>query len=221
MAQPRAFLAGPLTHPWTLRGGRRIRTLGIRFRPGATTRFLRVVMGRASDREVPLGRLVGAAEERALLTSLRRARGRVGRATAAERWLLLRMRELAPRADDARRAVDVILRSHGRATMERVARSIGWSTRRIERAFERDVGLRPKLFARIVRLNAVLATLDDAERRRVVDLALDAGYFDQAHLLRDFRALAGRPPRAGRETDGEMARNFTRPGRLRALLSGD
>ncbi len=60
----------------------------------------------------------------------------------------------------------------------------------------------PEAFARIVRLNAVLAGLDAAERASAVDVALAAGYLDQAHLLRDFRALAGRTPRASRERDG-------------------
>ena len=54
-----------------------------------------------------------------------------------------------------------------------------------------------------------------------MDLALEAGYFDQAHLLRDFRLLAGRTPRSARESDGEMARHFTDPRRLKALLAGD
>jgi hypothetical protein len=67
----------------------------------------------------------------------------------------------------------------------------------------------------------VLAGLDAAERTSAVDLALAAGYFDQAHLLRDFRSLAGRGPRAGGEQDGELARHFTRPERLQLLLAGD
>ena len=109
----------------------------------------------------------------------------------------------------------------GRARIDDVARSLGWSRRRIERAFARDLGIRPKVYARIVRLNTVLATLDDAERPRAVDLALEAGYFDQAHLLRDFRILAGRTPRSRRESDGEMSRHFTDPRRLKALLAGE
>jgi AraC-like DNA-binding protein len=54
-----------------------------------------------------------------------------------------------------------------------------------------------------------------------VELALAAGYFDQSHLLRDFRGVAGRSPRADRDHDGEMARHFTRPDRVLAWLAGE
>ena len=107
--------------------------------------------------------------------------------------------------------MDAIRESRGQARIEEVSRALGWSRRRLERAFARDLGIPPKLYARIVRLNAVLATLDEGERAAAVDVALEAGYFDQAHLLRDFRILAGRPPRAARLADGEMARHFTHP----------
>ena len=115
----------------------------------------------------------------------------------------------------------LLLEARGAARIADVARALGWTRRRLERAFARELGIAPKMFARIVRLNAVLAGLDAAERASAVDTALAAGYFDQAHLLRDFRALAGRTPRAGREKDGELARNFTHPERLRLLLAGE
>lgn len=221
VVQPRAFLAGTLTRPWRLRPGRRVRTVGMRLRPGAATALFRLVMADASDREVPLADLAGPAEARALAGGLREARGTTRRFDVAERWLMARLATSPARRETAVPAVSAILKARGRMPIRDVAIALGWSGRRLERAFERDVGIRPKLYARIVRLNAVLATLDDAERARAVDLALDAGYFDQAHLLRDFRALAGRTPGAGRETDGEMARHFTHPERLRTLLIGD
>ncbi len=220
-AQPRAFLAGPLTRPWLLRAGRRVRTLGLRFRPGATSAAFPVEMREARDRELPLGPLVGRAEAAALLRAVAAARTRPARFRAAQEWLQQRIGAKAAPRGDARPAVRLLIASRGRRRVADVARQLGWSRRRLERVFDRDVGLRPKLFARIVRLNAVLASLDAAERASAVDLALDAGYFDQAHLLRDFRALAGRRPRAGGDGDGELARNFTRPERLRVLLAGD
>jgi transcriptional regulator GlxA family with amidase domain len=127
----------------------------------------------------------------------------------------------APASAAARPAVDLVLEARGQIRIEDLARRLDWNARRLERSFLHDLGIRPKLFARIVRLNAVLARLGRDEREAAVDIALEAGYFDQAHLLRDFRILAGRTPRAGSAGDGELARHFTRPERLRALFAGE
>ena len=218
VVQPRAFLVGTLTRPWMLRAGRRVETVGIRFRPGATTSVFPISMVEARDREVRLARLVGAAPAVALIGRIRRAPANGERFAAIEDWLLSRLGGTRARGTTARAAVGLILRSRGRKRIDDVAQALGWSRRRIERAFARDLGIRPKLFARIVRLNAVLASLDESERGSAVDLALEAGYFDQAHLLRDFRALAGRGPRTRPEIDGELAQHFIRPARLRKLL---
>jgi len=219
--QERAFLAGTLTRPWLLRAGRRVATLGMRFRPGEVTPLLPVSMAAAAGRETSLAAIVGAGRARALLRALTAARSEAARFAAAEDWLASRL-ALAPRnAGSARPAVRLLLETRGAARIADVAQALGWTRRRIERVFARELGIRPKLFARIVRLNAVLAGLDAQERASAVDRALEAGYFDQAHLLRDFRALAGRTPRAGRECDGELARHFTHPDRLRLLLAGE
>lgn len=210
--QPRVFLAATLSRPWLVRPGPRVLTFGLRFRPGAITSLFAFSMAGLADREVPL-------PAPALAAALARARGDARRFAAAQAWLLGRLREATPPEPSARPAVALVLKDRGSVGMAAVAKALGWTPRRLERVFLRDLGIRPKLFARIVRLNAVLATLDDAERGSAVDLALDAGYFDQAHLLRDFRRLAGRSPRAGSSADGALARHFTHPERLRALFA--
>ncbi len=219
--QPRAFLAGTLTRPWLLRAGPRVVTLGARFRPGAVTALLPVSMPAATDRETELAAIVGRAAAEALVRSLADARGEKARFAAAEAGLVGRRRTGRPRPMEAAAFVERVVRARGRQRIDEVARALGVTRRRLERVCARSLGIRPKLFARIVRLNAVLAGLDAPERASAVDLALEAGYFDQAHLLRDSRGLAGRTPRAGRDRDGELARHFTRPDRLRQLLAGE
>lgn len=218
--QPRLFLAGTLAAPWTLRAGPRVRTLGIRFRPGAFPAFFPTDMARHADREVPLAALMPAADARGLATDLGRARTPAACFRVAEAWLRARMPEEAAWASSlTRRAVARILEDRGRARIEAVGAALGVSRRRLERAFARDLGIRPKLYARIVRLNAALAALGGEDRVSAVDAALDAGYFDQAHLARDFRAVAGRTARAGR--GGDLSRALTRPARLLAMLAGE
>ena len=221
LVQPRVFLAGTLSRPWLLRPGRRVDTVGIRFRAGETRGVLDVAMAAAKDREVPLASIAGRVAAESLVAALRDARTPSARFAAAERWLRGRIAEAPERRATSTGAVALIRGSGGRMRIDEVARAVGWSRRRMERAFARDLGIRPKVYSRIVRLNSVLATLDDAERPHAVDLALDAGYFDQAHLLRDFRLLAGRTPASGRVEDGPMARHFTDPTRLKALLAGE
>jgi len=220
--QPRAFLAGVLSRPWRLRAGATVRTLGIRFRPGGATARLALRMDEAADREVPLDEAIGRAERRRLLTGLGATRTPSATLAAAVRWL-----RCSPALEPAGRtsvtvpAVREVLAHRGRERVDALASRLGVPRRRLERLFARDVGLRPKLFARIVRLQAALAALSPGQRPEAVDWALAAGYFDQAHMARDFRVVAGRRATRARELDGEMSRHFTAPPRLAAYLAGE
>ena len=68
------------------------------------------------------------------------------------------------------------------------------SPRRLRELFLREVGLPPKRLARILRFREALARLATTPAVDLTRLALDCGYYDQAHLYRDFRALARMTP---------------------------
>lgn len=221
ISQRRMFLAGTLSRPWELKPGRRIDTVGIRFRPGAITCLFPIEMRSAADRETSLDAIVGVSGCRGLTRDLAAASGRE-RARCLDAWLVPRLDRPAPRGQDrTHESIRRILARRGRQRIEEVAAQVGISRRRLERLFARDLGIRPKLFARIVRLNAALARLEQGDREAAVNAALDAGYFDQAHMSRDFQAVAGRTPGARRSEDGALARHFTRPERILAWLAGE
>jgi AraC-like DNA-binding protein len=81
-----------------------------------------------------------------------------------------------------------------------LAAETGWSERHLTSRFRTEIGLAPKAAARVIRFDRARKRLvrrltDDTERAYLLaDLAADCGYFDQAHLAREFRALAGCPP---------------------------
>jgi AraC-like DNA-binding protein len=92
----------------------------------------------------------------------------------------------------------------------RIARRLGLSTRHFERRFKNAVGLSPKLFSRIQRFQRVFHQIEAG--RSWVEAALACGYYDQAHLVRDFRDFSGEPPAALLNNE-DLARHFlSRPG---------
>src|SRR4051812_23798630 len=93
--------------------------------------------------------------------------------------------------EDAWRA---LVFSHGAISVEELARRAGWSRRHLVARFREHVGLPPKTFARILRFERAAELLADPAGPSLCEIALEAGYYDQAHLNRDFRAFAGRTP---------------------------
>jgi AraC-like DNA-binding protein len=219
--QPAAFLAGTLSRPWIVQAPARVATVGVRFRPGGLTALFGASLAGTADREVPLVEL--PAPLSALVAAIRGARGPASALRAAETWLVAHAaahlaggRVPAP---ECAGAVGAIHRRRGRLGVEALAAAVGLPRRRLERLFRRETALSPKQYIRVVRLTALLHRLEAADRDRLIDVALDAGYFDQAHMARDFKALTARRATGRRGDDGELAVHFTRPDRLLRLLT--
>ena len=92
-----------------------------------------------------------------------------------------------------------MLRADGALRVAELAAGTGWSERHLTSRFRAEIGLTPKAAARVIRFDRARKLLvrnltGASPEYRLADLAADCGYFDQAHLAREFRALAGCPP---------------------------
>ena len=180
-----------------------------RFRPFGLSAFLAVPLHELKDRVTPIVDLWDGPAGR-LEQALGDARTDADRAGEAERFFLDRLRSGVDRAIEV--TVAAILRARGQARLEPLARDTGLSLRQIERRFRDAVGVGPKALSRVVRFQEVLRRLSGDEPW--VDVALDCGYYDQAHLIRDFRDFVGLAPSRFRAAEGDLARQFTSPARL-------
>jgi AraC-like DNA-binding protein len=81
-----------------------------------------------------------------------------------------------------------------RGTVSEVSDRTGLSSRRFIEVFRSEVGLTPKLFCRIRRFQRLIHGIGPGARADWVDIALECGYFDQAHFIHDFQAFAGLTP---------------------------
>lgn len=184
------FVVGamPQAEVVTLQG--RVDLLGVRFRPGGAMPFLHQPLDELTGREVELSVLWGrTADSLADALAAEPPAGRIERLERALRAALQRRWEESL----VTRAVECYHRAHGALSVRAVASAIGTGERRLERAFARCVGLSPKRLARVLRF---LHTVRHLGRTRWAGapLALEAGYADQSHFIREFKALAGVTP---------------------------
>jgi len=167
-----------------------VANVAVSFRPGGAAALLNVSADSLTDRAVPVRELLGME----CAARLVEPRDLGARGALLEAELLARLPAVAPDAERlARAAVARIERVAGRIRIVKLARELGVGERRLERSFRAQVGIGPKAFARIARFRAAWRALERGGA--AVEVALSRGYFDQAHLVRDFRAFAGDAPR--------------------------
>jgi AraC-like DNA-binding protein len=133
----------------------------------------------------------------------------VARLRAADTWderfaqldaLLLRRLKTAPSPrPDVAYAWSRLLATDGAVSVAQLCAELGCSRRHLSARFGDEVGLGPKAVARILRFRRATALLDDRRRApTLADVAAISGFADQAHLTREFRAMAGVTPGAFR-----------------------
>jgi AraC-like DNA-binding protein len=163
--------------------------------PLGAYRLLGVPMDELSGRLVDLAEVLGAAGRR-LGEQLREAPTWRQRFTLLDRFLLRRL-EAGPRpAPEVGRAWERLLATGGAVPIAQLAGEVGWSHKHLIAKFRQQVGLRPKTAARLVRFERVLDRLDERQRLDWGLVAREAGYADQAHLIRDFHQFTGTTPTA-------------------------
>jgi AraC-like DNA-binding protein len=95
----------------------------------------------------------------------------------------------------ANAGVDYILRNNGLLSMTMLSKYLGYQERQTERIFKASIGLSPKRFSSIVQLHYFIGMLGKSnEKKNLLQLSLEAGFYDQAHLNRNFKAFTGLTP---------------------------
>lgn len=188
---PRAFVTGPQPRARTVDVEGASHLFGVRFAPGAAAELLGGSVGEA-DRWVPLERWLSRAATR-LARAVRDARDLAARAALLDGFFLEQRVE-----EDVRlaRAIRIVFESAGAVRIGVLAKAAGASERTLGRIFVDRVGTTPKRFARMARFQFLLRRLT-GEDRVTPDwgrFASEAGYADQAHMIREFKALFGCTP---------------------------
>lgn len=179
-------------HRKLIRAGQRMVTA--RLRLGATKGVLGVPASAITGRIVALEELWGDAVTRRLFDRLAAARSTVDAAAIVERALAERLAVVDARRSWPQLALEAAERLAS-ATVSAVAADLGVSERHLRRVFREAIGVSPKAFARLMRFHRALRAAREDGRARWGSIAVETGYYDQAHLIDEFRTIAGVTPR--------------------------
>ena len=189
----RVVIVGPQTYrrlEMQLQGA--IDTFIIGFQPDGIYRLFSVPTHELTDLDFEAHSILGSAISQ-LGERLGNATTFAERVRIVDETLLARARLHMDRDGISAAAHGIILEG-GRVHMPTLAASAGLSVRQFERRFLHQVGMRPKLFARVARFEAALECKARFATRSWTDVAHDFGYYDQMHMIHDFAEFTGSTP---------------------------
>jgi len=188
-----AGLSGPKSRAFTIRRSTHDEFLGVHFVHAGAFLFLGVPSGELHNVSCSLASLWTGGMTRRLLDRLNEAKTIQRKFEVLEKTLLsaatgpLRHHPLVSFATSE-------LRRDTNLSSSELAERAGFSQRRFIQIFEERVGLKPKLFSRIVRFQKVIRAINSKLTVDWLDVALNAGYYDQAHFIHEFQQFSGVTP---------------------------
>jgi AraC-like DNA-binding protein len=212
--QPQFFVVGQMERPMWIAPTGAVDLVGVRFHSWGAASLLGLPARELTGRVVELGGISGALE-RAVLRELVAAGTERERIAALEAFLARLSSRGEPIDPRVVTAGAEAVRSGGSVAVSTLADQAGLSTRQLERLFDAHVGLSPKQLCSLLRFQQIFRAMDQDEEESWASVALRCGYFDQAHLIRDFRRYTGATP-AKIGALPELTENFLRKNRIAA-----
>lgn len=180
---------GRFTYVYEGRG----RVFGVKFRPGGFLPFLGGPVAELTGAVRPLSALWGADAD-AMAAELAEARELPELVAVAERHLRAHWPGEPPEVARVGRIVRALLSDRSITRVSQVGERFGLSPRSLQRLFHRYVGVSPKWVLRRFRLHEAAARLAEGTGATWTEVALELGYFDQSHFIRDFTQAIGLTP---------------------------
>ncbi len=186
-------LIGPLTRRLVSKTGGRIAFIAIRFLPGKISNFFNIRDSELTDNSTDLDSLLGAHwnEYEQQLCNI----GTIQEMLVYIEGILLSLLQQRGQIDiQISAALEMIQQMNGQIRVQDLAKRVGLSLRQFERRFTNLVGLYPKRLCRISRFASIISTCDNGHSQNWVRKALEGGYSDQAHFIRECKFFTGLSP---------------------------
>ncbi len=190
---PPTLLVGPQLTRVDIKMGHQHLMIHVGFKPGGLHQLIGVPMHQLIDRSYSASDVLGS-EADAVLEQLRNTTDWRQQVAVVEKFLLRKLSRHKP-AEPFDRDISVLLAQNGNLPIEDVAASACLSLKQFERKCKERIGLPPKLFARLIRFSNAYRIRETNPQLSWSTIGYESGYFDQMHLIRDFKEFAGVTPK--------------------------
>lgn len=187
-------LCGVLTQNYWIHYTGRINRIGVRFHPGCAYAFVPFSVERLNDRICDLDQIWGRAGWELTEDMQCPKLTTPQRIERLENFLIDLLDRYQKHDSVYGSAAQAVITRQGQVSLGNLSRRVGSSRRQLERKFRRKSGLTPKQFCRILRFRHLFEYISAHPNDSWVVTALACGYYDQAHLIRDFRQFTGMSP---------------------------
>ncbi len=191
--QPRSFVHGQLKEYIEVAPTGRTGIIAVRFSPYGLSAFTKIPIWQFTQMYVDAVDVFGQ-DVRELEDKLLYAEDGATAVNNIVAFLVERMTRITENMAGIRNIVEVISSQKGNCSVAQLASLNNQSERQFERIFKNSVGLSPKLFMKITRFGHVMSGLQQSRYESLSSLAHENGYYDQAHFIRDFKAITGTSP---------------------------
>lgn len=191
----RSVLKGQLKGYYDIEVRDRLTLFSISFKPYGVRMFFDFHIGELYDTNISLQQLVGD-ESEMLEEEIHRARSFAERVAAVERFLLKRLSRCTREYEVRRMAhsLSLVGVGNGAVGVNDLADAACLSRKQLERDFSAYVGASPKQFLKTIRFQRSLYEKYKKNELSLTELAFASGYYDQSHMINDYKQLSGRTP---------------------------
>lgn len=189
-----SFSDASTLHSNYLIGAEQAIAIGIRFKPGAQSLFCKRAAWHEGQDHVPLE--LANIDSRKLCQTLKSTSIWSEQASMLDSWLIDCLATYSHGNKNISPVVESIIKSQAPLSSEELCSVSGMSQRQLQRYFIAKVGMSPRNLGVVCRANSSLDYMKTSKAKElaIIDIALECGYHDQAHMARDFRRLFGKPP---------------------------
>jgi AraC-like DNA-binding protein len=189
-----SVVCGPHSQAFGIDTSKGTNVAGVHFKPGGAYPFLKLPSGELHNAHFGLDAFWGRAAAERVREQLLEAPTPCAKARILERELIAIAAGYPQRHPAVAFALNQFHTTPEARKISVLTDEIGVSRRHFIEIFRKEVGLTPKLFCRVRRFQQVLRQISAGARIHWPSIALEAGYFDQAHFIHDFRAFSGINP---------------------------